>query len=121
MEKDDYQLAKVFVLSVYFDESVSDLVSYSLALMLFLLCPWACLRHKKLRSSTVCIKGCGGYPLNSDGTVRKKTIIGNRTEPDIRRNHVTRSKPSEIRQNHPQVHGTIETFYGFIRTEPISF
>lgn len=39
MEKDDYQLAKVFVLSVYFDESVSDLVSYSLALMLFLLCP----------------------------------------------------------------------------------
>ena len=49
MEKDDYQLAKVFVLSVYFDESVSDLVSYSLALMLSLLCPWACLRHKKLR------------------------------------------------------------------------
>lgn len=53
---------------------------------------------------------------------KKDGIIGNRTEePDIRRNHVTRSKPSEIGQNHPQVHGTIETFYGFIRTEPISF
>ena len=35
---------------------------------------------------------------------KKDGVIGSRTEePDIRRNQVTRSKPSEIGQNHPQV------------------